>query len=372
MMLWTVWGGAQPLARADDTAAAARKLEDWKALVEVNWPRRDTLDANDTLELAGALRRIERAADAREVLRRGVSRLPEAEDLRAAWVDAALDDKQPATALQRIREARDNVRNTPQLRFRAARAYAALNQIVGDAQIRTLENARVGQFADDWLVLEKRDGVDRYWCCPENSALYQLRRAIDDGLDEPAAHLLHMELWRRVGRPRTALAILTAREQLLVGAADDSGLTQIADLAFELGQVGEFLRYSRLRADRATAATVSAKSRPATSRPAARAAETERKNEIMGSAYCRAAEKYAELGEPTLHAGMLVRALELRPDDVKLLVRTADAEWEAEQRDSARRHYQRALQLDRAVGSEERILRRLVDDGADTTDDTGN
>ena len=47
---------------------------------------------------------------------------------------------------------------------------------------------RVGQFAGEWFLVEKRAEPDRFLCCPEASAFYALRRALDTGLDEPAAH----------------------------------------------------------------------------------------------------------------------------------------------------------------------------------------
>lgn len=287
---------------------------------------------------AKELRELGQVDAARALLEAAVREQPRNAALRAAWIEEALAARQPATALRRWREAPEPTRGAPSLRLFAAQAYLALDQAAGRSTVRRVEGGRLGQFRDGWLLLERRDGHQRFWCCPEESGMYQLRRALDDGLDDPEAHLLHARMWRAIGRPATAWAIFAAREADLLDAADDAALAELIDTALELGRVADGLRIVKLRAGR--------------SGPDADA--------VLAEGYLRAADHYASAGDVPLHADMLERAVDKRPRDAALRVRAGDAAWTAGRTSAAAAHYEAAITLDAALRSEPRIVERLA------------
>lgn len=301
-------------------------------------PARQVESDTDRLAQVAELRKSGDVDALRAQLEAAVRERPESLALRAAWIDEALASQRPATALRRWRETAEPLRGEAPLRLLAARAYFALDQAAGRSTVRRVEGGRLGQFRDGWLLLERRDGNERFWCCPQESGMYQLRRALDDGLDEPAAHLLHARLWIAIGRPATAWTIFTAREAELIEVADDAALAELIDTGLEVGAVGDALRLVKLRAARSGAQAAA----------------------VLAAGYERAADHYAAAGDVPLHADMLDRAVEQRPRDAALRIRAADAAWAAGRASAAAAHYEAAIALDAAWRSEPRVVERLA------------
>jgi tetratricopeptide (TPR) repeat protein len=200
-----------------------------------------------------------------------------------------------------------------------------------------VSGGRVGQFYDDWLLIEKRDEADRFLCCPPASALYTLRRALDAGLDEPAAHLLHARIWQQAGRPEIGLAILRSREALWLENASPETLATFAEIALAANALDDFLRYARLRAAR----------------------QPQRRDEILFEAFTAVAERYNQRGDLTLSREFLRRAVALRPENVPVMLRLADAVWDTGGREEAATWYRRVLEREPAHPERRRILERL-------------
>ncbi|MEW6199001.1 MAG: hypothetical protein AB1601_10110 [Planctomycetota bacterium] len=265
---------------------------------------------------------------------------PEDAEFRA--VDEALEQGRAALALQLLQRADPRLREQPAGALRAARAYFQLGELLGEAEVRTVADGRTGQFAGNFLLVEPRPGRNRFLCCPRASALYQLRAALDGGLDDPAAHLLHARIWHRLGRPEVALAILRARADVLLSAAGEEALNTYSRIALEADALADYLRCAALRAARCP----------------------ERRHAIMRDACLTLAERYGQRGDETLHIEWLRRAVRHQPDETDLWVRLADAEWAAGRAGEAARHYGRALQLAPGHPERGRILERLAESGA--------
>jgi tetratricopeptide (TPR) repeat protein len=328
---------------------------DWTAVEEALAPLEDGLDADGLVLLANACAQRSQAARARAILQRGLKRLPQDETLWLALIDHALDSEQCALALQRVRQARRHLAPSPRLEFRAAQAYYRLGQALGQTRVIRMPDGRAGQFVNDWLLVEKRAEPDRFLCCPKASALYALRRALDAGLDEPAAHLLHARIWQQAGRPGVGLAILQSREALLLDRTPSASaesrrhggprpqdatpeiLATFADLALAANALDDFLRYTRLRAAR----------------------QPQRRTEILYDAFVAAAERYNQRGDEVMYRELLRRALALRSDDVDLMLRLADALWDAGEGQAATIWYRRVLERQPAHRDRSRILKRL-------------
>lgn len=291
------------------------------------------------LELARALLAAERPRQAEAVLNRALPRFPNHAGLRLAWIDAALAQRRYATALERVRTATARQVERPALQFRAAQGYFHLGQVLGAAEVRAVPGGRAGQFVGKRLLVEARLRPDHFLCCPPRSAYYQLRQALDAGLDEPAAHVLHARIWQRLGRPQIGLAVLKSRAVVLLAQPDESVLAAFSELACETGALSDYLRFERMRADR----------------------QPESRLEILFAAYLTVAESYNQRGEEILYIHWLQRAARLRPDDLGVILRLADAEWAAGQPARAAPWYCRLLRLEPDHPERGRIAARLAE-----------
>jgi len=312
---------------------------DWERVTELLGPLEAQLDAPALVLLARGWAQRKQPARATAVLERGLGRHPESEALWLALIDQALEARQEALALRRIDRAERELGPSPQLDLRAAQAYCQLGQPLGQTAVRRVPGGRIGQFAGDWLLLEQRGAPDEFLCCPRQSALYAVRRALDAGVDEPAAHLLHARIWQQAGRPAAGLTILRARETVLLEQAPSEALALLAELALAAGALPDFLRYTQLQAAR----------------------EPQRRAQLLYDAYVAAAERYSQRGEEALHRELLRRALELRSEDPALMLVLADALWESGARAEAGLWYRRVLEREPAHPQRRRILERLAD-----------
>lgn len=294
-------------------------------------------DAACALALAAAYRAANRPEQAERLLGRTVRRFPANAALQMAWIDAALERHHYATALARLGTLATRLQQTPEMHWRAAQAYFHLGQDLGGARVRTVRGGRAGQFRGPWLLVEPREAAGRFLCCPRESALYQLRRALDGGLDRPGAYVLYARIWQRLRRPEIGLAVLRSREAVLLAEPTAEVLAAFSDLALAADALPDYLRYERLRARQWPS----------------------RADEILFAAFLTLAERYSQRGEEALYVQWLRRAAERRPDDVGVLVRLADAEWAAGQPRRAAEYYRRVLQKDSDHPQRVRMLNRI-------------
>lgn len=298
----------------------------------------DSTDALVALARAhAAARRVSRAAD---ILTAALERQPLCDVLWLELVQLALDSRQYGLALRRVEAARRRLTPSPaRLAYQAALARFHLGQSLGATRVREVAGGRAGQFAGEWLLVERRGDADRFLCCPRQSALYELRRALDAGFDEQAAHCLHARIWASAGRPEVGLGILRSREAAWRKHVSFDTLKTLGDLSLACNQVVDYLRYARSRARRAPNSH----------------------DEIMYEAYVAAAQRYNERGDEVMSRELLQRALDLRQDDVALMLRLGDAIWESGDCDQARPWYRRVLTAEPDHPDRMRILERLGD-----------
>jgi len=354
-------GLAEAYAQAGQRDSAIRLLKNHRAFAPDNvelrmalarlytdgaaWKEAESVLAADeaALEPAAVLLLAEARAQAASpeaavaTLQRALERLPRDESLWLALIERALRQQQPALALRWVEQAAGSVGYTPALCFEAARAYFALGQALGEAQVRRVPGGHVGQFAGDWLLVEQRPELERFLCCPRESAIYQVRRALDGGLEQGAAYVLYARLWGRLGKPELGLAVLQAREALLLGEPGSEALQTLQELALAAGAVEDFLRYARLRAQR----------------------DVRHQDDILYEASLAAADRYGQRGDALMHRELLRRGLALRATDVERMLELADALWDAGQRDEARGWYRRVLERVPQHAMRGRVLERL-------------
>lgn len=330
-------GAAESDSYLAERARTLAEKSDWSHVRALLEPATHELDDALAALLARACARLGDARAARDVLQSALSRFPDSEPLWIEWTDEALARKAYAVALSRSDEARRRGVRSPALGYRAAIAHLELGETVGRATVRDIPGGRPGQFCGPWLAIEPRGEAGEFLCCPERSALFQLRAALDSGFNEPAAHLLHARIWLKLGNPDAALSVLENRRPLLMAADPLTTLQTLAEAHLARNDVDAYVRCACAAARR----------------------QPERTAELMRAAYRTAADRCNERGDAAGHCRFLRRAVELSPADAELTLRLADALYDAGKTEEARRWYRAALVQAPTHVDRERILSRI-------------
>lgn len=302
-------------------------------------PRRDRLSAEATLLWIRCIRETAGAMEADRVTSLALRRFPADASVWLESVESALRLRQFATVLRRVDDARAVLGRDPRLDALTAEAHFELGNLLGQTVVRSAPGGQPGQVRDGWLLLERRAPPDRFLCCPSQSALGAIRRALDAGLDTPHAHLLHARILHRANRPTEGFAVLQQREALLLESGGIDALHTLRELAIAAGELSDYLRYSQRLAQRLP----------------------ERRERILGDAYLAVAEVYNQRGDEALYREFLRRALEHTSGDAALLLRLADCDWDAGRRTEAATLYRHVLDAAPAHPDRLRILERLAE-----------
>lgn len=254
-----------------------------------------------------------------------------------ALIDLCLAEQRFAEAHERIGQALGRIGESAELHLRAARAYAATGEILGDTRERRIRDGRPGCFANRWLILRAGRTRGRYLCCPPESAFYQVRQALDQQPDLLPAQILLIDLHLRLGEFEAARGTLS-------GIEDRLRQTENAEV------VAEGLRLAR--ACRSATLVMRLASRYAALRP-------DQRDAVLFDAYYFAANQYALRGQAALYRAFMGRALEIRADDPKLIAPYADSLWRCGRKTDAAAWYEHILTLEPAHAERARMARAI-------------
>lgn len=317
-----VWLCAAVCAGTSATAAAQHAETASQSLAAPAAPRAAEDPPSAVLAAARAALANEGPASAERLLEAALQQWPLDPDLRLLHIRTALASGRTATALLRVEQAK-LLTGQPEYHYLAAAAYGAHQNFLGRVQRRRVSGGQVGRFAAGLLLYDRGTSEGEFLCCPPESALFQIRLALDLGYDTPAAHLLHARIWLAVDQPHLAEVVLRQRAAVLLAEDDPEVLALFAEVALRVGNEAEFLRY--------------------TARQAAR--EPARREKLLAGAYLRIAERCSQRGDDQLQMLWLTRAVRLCPDDVDLLLQLGHAEWHQGNPVAARERYLEVLRL---------------------------
>jgi Tfp pilus assembly protein PilF len=298
-------------------------------------------DTAPSAQLVEQARELLAAGDAKsciDLLESALRQWPADTQVWLAILDAGLSDRRFAQVLRQCDVAQHALAGEPAVHWRAAQARYALNEPLGRLRIEHHPDGRAGQFRRDRLLIEPTERPEWFLVCGPESALYQVRKAIDGGVNDPAAHLLHARIWQQRGRPDVAKLILDSHRAELLSAPSSHTLDTFADLALATGALDEYLHYCRLHAD--------------LNQPQA--------DQVMRQAYAAVAAKYRQSGEPALEIAFLRRAALSGPPEADVMLELADALWPTGAQTEATVWYRRALETAPEHLERGRILGRLA------------
>ena len=146
--------------------------------------------------------------------------------------------------------------DSPVLRYKLASAYFNLRNYFGRISVVTVKAGKAGHLSGNWYLIEPVPGKkDVFRAAPSRSAIYQVARAIADGIkDRPDIHFLKANIYLNARRYKTAYAMFTKiRERI---PKEDQALFYhyYSGAAFGIGKYDEYLKLleEAIKRDKAT------------------------------------------------------------------------------------------------------------------------
>jgi len=92
--------------------------------------------------------------------------------------------------------------DSPVLRYKLGSAYFNLRNYFGRVSVVTVRSGKAGTISGPWYLIEAEPGKkDRFRAAPSNSAIYQIARAMADGIeDRPDIHFLQANIYLNAHR----------------------------------------------------------------------------------------------------------------------------------------------------------------------------
>jgi tetratricopeptide (TPR) repeat protein len=132
--------------------------------------------------------------------------------------------------------------DSPVLRYKLGSAFFNLRNYFGNISVQTVKSGTPGTINGTWYLIEAVPGQkDMFRCAPENSAIYQIAKAMADGIeDRPDIHVLRATIYLNARRYAQAYAMFT---DIAPKVKEDKALFQYyyAQAAFGTGNYDRYL-----------------------------------------------------------------------------------------------------------------------------------
>jgi tetratricopeptide (TPR) repeat protein len=301
--------------------------ENWKRVVEVIEPllkyRHDYAAYH---LLAEAKYKLEDMESARKYFEEAIRLNPRSASDHYDLGDIYLAGNFFALAADAYQQALSLGLQTPVLHYKLGSAYFNLRNYFGSISEVFVKAGKVGTISGDWYLIEPVPGTtDHFRCAPATSAVYQVARAIADGIaDRPDIHFLQANIYLNAGRFQQAHDMFKAIEETI--AKDDKALFYFyySQSAFGIGQYDQYLdllqQAIKLNKD-AYGAT-------------------------LAEAYVKVADQYNQAGNLPNYIKYLSLAVDQSPQNASLHLQLGDACQEAQQYAKAVTQWKMVLDLE--------------------------
>ncbi len=132
--------------------------------------------------------------------------------------------------------------DSPVMRYKLGSAYFNLRNYFGAISVQTVKSGAAGTINGPWYLIESVPGQkDAFRCAPENSAIYQIAKAVADGIeDRPDIHVLRATIYLNARRYAQAYEMFT---KIGPTVKEDKALFYYyyAQAAFGTGQYDRYL-----------------------------------------------------------------------------------------------------------------------------------
>jgi len=133
--------------------------------------------------------------------------------------------------------------DSPVLRYKLGSAYFNLRNYFGRIAVRTVRSGKPGELSDGWYLIEPVPGrKDTFRCAPQASAIYQIARAVEDGIeDRPDIHVLRATIYLNARRYAKAYEMFSEIGPTVPEEDKALFLYYYAQAAFGTGQYDRYL-----------------------------------------------------------------------------------------------------------------------------------
>ena len=249
-----------------------------------------------------------------------------------------LAQNQFAKAAEAYEKARALGIDSAVLHFKLASVYFNLRNYLGRVTTAEVIGGQVGQIKNDLLLLDAAPGKkDAFYVSPPTSAIFQVVRAQQMGIDLPQIRFLEANIWLNARRFARADAIYKALEGKIEKA--DTGLFWFdwAQAALGLDDYDTYLARLNKAID----------TEPKTYKP------------TLPDAYVTLAARYQQRGDNKRYIEYLLKAVQANPLSAGLHLTLGDALWQLNDRAQARQQYRLVLELEPDHADRVRLLNRI-------------
>lgn len=216
--------------------------------------------------------------------------------------------------------------DSPVLRYKLGSAYFNLRNYFGKIAAATIRSGKAGTINGPWYLIESiPDRQDAFLCAPEKSAIYQVAKAVADGIeDRPDIRLLRATIYLNARRYDQAYRRFTQ-----IGPdvpKEDKALFHYyyAQAAFGTGRYDEYLQLLK----------------------EAIKLDPEAYKATLVDAFVKVADQYNQSGQLDKYIEYLAAAVAESPQTASLHLKLGDAYEEAQQYDQAVTQWQMVLDLE--------------------------
>ena len=221
--------------------------------------------------------------------------------------------------------------DSPVLRYKLGSAYFNLRNYFGRIAVQTVKSGKIGTIHDAWYLIEPVPGSkETFRCAPATSAVYQIARAVADGLEERSdIRVLRATIYlnaRRYGQALEMFAQIAKAKGEDAVPEEDRSLVHYyhAQAAFGTGQYDRYLELLK----------------------EAIQLDPEAYEATLVDAYLKVADQYNQAGKLDKYIEYLALAVTETPQTASLHLKLGNAYEEARKHDLAIAQWQMVLDLE--------------------------
>ena len=216
--------------------------------------------------------------------------------------------------------------DSPVLHYKLGSAYFNLRNHFGLISVRTVKSGKPGTISGDWYLIEPVPGKqDVFRCAPQNSAIYQVAKALADGIEQgPDIHVLRANIYLNARRYQQAYEMFAEIGPTV--PQEDLALFHYyhARAAFGTGRYDEYLSLLEKAIE----------------------LDPDAYQSTLVDAYLQVAEQYNQVGELDKYIHFLKKAVGQSPRTASLHLKLGYAYEEDQKLDLALAQWQMTLDLE--------------------------
>ncbi len=198
---------------------------------------------------------------------------------------------------------------SPVLRYKLGSAYFNLRNYFGKVSVVTVKAGKIGTISGNWYLIEPQPGKkDTFRVAPSNSAIYQIARAIADGIkDRPDIHFLKANIYLNARRYARAYEMFAKIQKTIPKEDKALFFFYYSQAAFGIDKYDEYLKLlgEAIKLDKAAY------------------------EPTLVEAYLKVAGQYNQAGDFTRYIEFLEKAVNASPQTASLHLNLASAYQEA-------------------------------------------